>query len=422
MHVKLAYGRTGLDVSLPDENVTVIEPRFLPGLPDEGTALREAMLSPIGTAPLREMVRAEDQVAIVFSDLTRPMPSDRVLPPLLEEIAHVPPERIVLINGTGTHRPSTQDELVAILGAEIVERYRIVQHDCCDESEMVDVGATSYGHRTLLNRSYIDASVKILTGFIEPHIFAGFSGGPKAVLPGIAGLDSILDNHGAEMIGNANATWGITDGNPLWEEMREVAWRTEPTFLLNVSLNKDREITNVFAGDLVAAHRAGVAFVKESAMVAVDQPFDIVITTNSGYPLDLNLYQSAKGMSAAAQIVKQGGTIIAAVECSEGVPDYGDYKRLLKMADNPQGLLDMVHRPGFRCRDQWEIHVQGLYQLKATVYVKNSFLSDAEVRETLYIPCHSVEEALAESMQRHGPDARIAVLPEGPQTIPYLRG
>ena len=422
MQVNLAYGKTGLVANLPDKNVTVIEPRFVPGLPDERASLEVAMRSPIGTPPLREIVREDDSVAIVFSDLTRPMPSDRVLPPLLDEISHVPVGQIVLINGTGTHRPSTRDELISILGEDIVERYRIVQHECTEESEMVDVGMTSFGHRTLLNRTYMEASVKILTGFIEPHIFAGFSGGPKAVLPGIASLDSILDNHGAKMVGHANATWGITEGNPLWEEMREVALRTNPSFLLNVSLNKERQITGVFAGELQAAHQVGVEFVKESAMVGVDAPFDIVITTNSGYPLDLNLYQSAKGMSAAAQIVKQGGSIIAAVECWEGVPDHGDYKRLLKMAKTPQDLLDMVHRPGFRCRDQWEIHVQGLYQQKATVYVKNSYLTDEEVREALYIPCDTVEEALDESLRRYGPDASIAVLPDGPQTIPYLQG
>jgi len=421
MKVNLAYGKTGLVVNLPDENVTVIEPEFLPGVPDERKALQRAMRSPMGTPPLREIVSAEDTVAIVFSDLTRPMPNDRVLPVLLEEIDHVPPERIVLINALGTHRPSTREELITILGEEIVERYRIVQHNCDDASELVEVCTTSFGHRALVNRTYMESSVKILTGFIEPHIFAGFSGGPKAVLPGIAGMDTILDNHGAKMLGHPNATWGITEGNPLWEEMREVALCTRPTFLLNVSLNKNREITSVFAGDLLAAYRAGVAFVKETAMVPVDEPFDIVITTNSGYPLDLNLYQSVKGMSAAAQIVKQGGSIIAAVECCEGVPNHGEYKRLLQMARTPQDLLDMVNRPGFRCRDQWEIHVQGLYQRKAEVYVKNSYLSDEEIREALYIPCHSIEDTVAELLKRYGPDARIAVLPEGPQTIPYLR-
>jgi len=301
VRVKLAYGKEGLWVELPDENVTVVEPRFVPGLPDEREAIRKALRDPMGTPPLRELVRSTDTVAIAFSDITRPMPNDRVLPLLLEELSHVPRKNIVLINALGTHRRNTEEELVKMLGREIVEGYRIVQHDAQDKNGLVHLGESSFGHEIWINRIYMEASVRILTGLIEPHLFAGFSGGPKAVLPGLAGEVTILGNHGAEMVGHPKATWGITKGNPLWEEMWEVAQKTEPAFLLNVTVNKHRQITGVFAGDLDQAHQKGTKFARESAMVGVPAPFDIVVTTNSGYPLDLNLYQAVTSSLASTR-------------------------------------------------------------------------------------------------------------------------
>lgn len=420
MRVKLAYGRAGLWVDLPDDAV-VIEPRFVPGLPDERAALRDALRSPIGTAPLRELVRPDDTVAVVFSDLTRPMPNDRVLPPLLEELARagVPDERIVLINGLGTHRPQTEEELTAMLGAEVVHRYRVLQHDAWDGANLVEVARNHQGRPVRVHRAYVEASVRILTGFIEPHFFAGFSGGPKAVLPGIADIDAILDNHGAGMIAHPQATWAVTEGNPIWEEMQKVAQATAPTFLLNVTLNREREITGVFAGALAEAHRAGVSFVRRTALRPVRTLFDIVVTSNSGYPLDLNLYQAVKGMSAAAQIVRPGGHIIIAAECWDGIPDHGEYGRLLREARSPEGLLERIMSPGFRCQDQWEAQVQAQIQRKATVHVYADGLSDDQLREALVVPCRSIEETVAR-LRRENPSATVAVLPEGPQTVPYV--
>jgi nickel-dependent lactate racemase len=422
MKVKLAYGKEGLWIELPDDNVTVVEPRFVPGLPDETEAIRSALREPIGTPPLRDLVRRDDTVAIVFSDITRPQPRKRMLPVLLEELAHVLPENIVLINALGTHRPNTEEELIEMLGREIAKGYRIVQHNAWDKGNMVYLGPTSFGHETYINGVYMGAKVKILTGFIEPHFFAGFSGGPKAVLPGLADERSVLGNHDAEMIGHPRATWGVTEGNPIWEEMREMAAKTEPTFLLNVTLNKNKEITAVFAGDVWQAHAAGTAFARKSVMVPVPEPFDIVVTTNSGYPLDLNLYQAVKGMSAAALVVKEGGSIIAAAECWDGIPDHGEYKNILKMADSPQKLLKVIRTAGFLMQDQWEAQVQAQIQLKADVYVKSSYLSDEQIREALLLPCHSIEETLAQLLERYGPDATICALPEGPQTVPYIAG
>jgi nickel-dependent lactate racemase len=421
MKIELAYGRRKVTVDLPDDApITVIEPNFVPGLPDERGAIRDALRSPIGALTLREITRAEDTVALVFSDLTRPMPNERALPPLLDELAlvGVPDEQIVLINGLGTHRPQSEQELAGMLGREVVERYRIVQHDAWS-NDLVAVTENAAGHRVGVNRAYAEASVRVLTGFIEPHFFAGFSGGPKAVLPGIANIDSIMDNHSGEMLSDSNATWAVTEGNPVWEEMLAVARATAPTFLLNVTLNEKREITGVFAGDMVAAHREGVAFVRETAMQPVPHPFDVVITSNSGYPLDLNLYQAVKGMSAAAQIVRPGGDIIVAAQCWDGIPDHGEYKKMLWEAGSVGELWETVTAPGFRRHDQWEALVQARIQRKATVHVYADGLSDEELERALVIPCESVE-ATVERLLREKPEATIAVLPDGPQTVPYV--
>ena len=421
MKIELAYGRGGLMVDLPDDApVTVIEPNFAPGLRDERGAIREALRSPIGTLALREITGAEDTVTIVFSDLTRPMPNERTLPPLLNELAlaGVPDEHVVLINALGTHRAQSEQELADMLGQEIVERYWIVQHDAWSD-DLVEVAETAAGHRVGVNRAYAEASVRILTGFIEPHFFAGFSGGPKAVLPGITDIDSIMDNHSGEMLADPNATWALTEGNPVWEEMLAVARATAPTFLLNVTLNQKREITGVFAGDMVAAHREGVAFVRKTALQPVPRQFDVVITSNSGYPLDLNLYQAVKGMSAAAQIVRPGGDVIIAAECWDGIPDHGEYWKMLWEASSVEELWETVTAPGFRRHDQWEALIQARIQRKATVHVYADGLSDEELERALVIPCRSVEETVAR-LRQDKLKSTIAVLPDGPQTVPYV--
>ena len=421
MQVNLAYGRTGLSVKLPDMT-DVLASRFVPGLADEAAAIRQALRRPIESPPLAALVKPGDTVVIVHSDITRATPNDRILPVLLAELESAGVRRpdITLLNALGTHRRQTEAELRRMLGDQIVANYRCLQHDAFDDTALVSLGQTSLGHPVRVNRTYLEADVRILTGFIEPHFFAGFSGGPKGVLPSIAGAESVLTNHGYEMIAHPQATWGVTAGNPIWEEMREAALMTQPTFLLNVSLNARREITGVFAGDMLAAHAAGCDFVRDKAMVPVDTPYDIVITTNSGYPLDQNLYQSVKGMSAANQIVRAGGAIIAAAACADGVPAHGRYAALLAEAGSPQRVLEMLARPGFSEQDQWQVQIQALIQLRAEVYVYSDGLTDAQIEQALFKPCRNLEQTVADLQARYGPDARICAIPEGPQTVAYL--
>ena len=421
MDIRLAYGKTGLEVTLPDKaHVTIVEPTYVNGRPTPLAAIHQALREPIGSPPLRSLVAPDDRVGIAFSDITRPTPNHIILPTLLDHLSHVSPDHITLFNGTGTHRTNTDEELRRMVGDHVAERYRIVQNDARDQDAHCLVGNTTTGNAIWLHREFVDCDVRILTGFIEPHFFAGFSGGGKALMPGLARLDTVLRNHSAEHMDNPKARWGIREGNPLWEEIREAVQLVPPTFLLNVTLNRDHEITGIFAGDWEEAHARGCAFVRDVSMVGLESPFDIVITSNSGYPLDLNLYQAVKGMSAAAQIVRQGGSIILASDCWDGIPEHGDYGRLLCEADDLEDLLETVRDPGFSQQDSWQAHTQALVCQRADVYLFTHNLTAQQIKDALLIPCSDVASTVEELLRRHGPDARVCILPEGPQTIPYI--
>jgi nickel-dependent lactate racemase len=421
MKVQLAYGQGHLAVELPEDRTTVITPAPRPALADERAAFLAALDAPIGTAPLRSQLRPGAKVCVLFTDITRATPNHRILPWLLGYLEQhgVRREQVTLLNQLGTHRPNTEAELVRMLGAEIVANYRVLNHEPENHAACVALGTTKTGTPAWINRHAVEADVRILTGFIEPHFFAGFSGGIKGIIPGTAALESVMANHGAHNIGDPNATFGITRGNPLWEELREVALRVGPSFLLNVTLNEQRAITNVFAGDLITAHQTGCEYVRQSAMQKVDAPFDIVVTTNSGYPLDLNLYQGVKGMSAAARIVKPGGLILLACECREGVPGGSPLDQLLRSAKNPAEILGLLATPGFVRPEQWQAQIQALIQRKARVLL-HSTLPDEVVRACHLTPCPDLAAAVRDELARLGPGARVAALPQGPLTIPYL--
>jgi nickel-dependent lactate racemase len=427
MRIPLAYGKGTLDLNLDldsdaaEDRVQVILPISRPGLPDERLALREALHAPVGTAALEERLGPDRRVCIVFTDITRATPNHRLIPWLLEYLLDhgVTRENITLLNSTGTHRGNTPEELAVMLTPEVSECYRIINHDCHATDEMVAFGQTRGGAPALINRHLVEADVRIITGFIEPHFFAGFSGGPKGIMPGVAGLETVMCNHGAKMIGDPAAVFGVLDENPIWCEMRDIALRVGDSFLINVTLNDDREITGVFAGDLIRAHREGCEFVRTTAMQAVAHRFDVVVTTNSGYPLDMNLYQGVKGMSAAARVLKPGGLLILACECSEGIPTGSPFDQLLRSATGPDHILQMLAQPGFVRAEQWQAHIQSLISLKARVLLYSSLAPDL-VRAAHLEPCADIGAAVEEELRRVGGGGAVAVLPQGPLTIPYL--
>ncbi|PZE20153.1 nickel-dependent lactate racemase [Paenibacillus xerothermodurans] len=418
MKTTLLYGQHGLSIEVPDHAV-LVEPHDIPGIKHEEQAVIEALRNPIGSPALRSMVKATDRVAIVISDITRPTPNHKLVPWIIQELGHVPLEQITIINGTGTHRDQTREEFVQMLGSWVVENVRVINHHCQNAQELVKVGDSRFGCEAYLNKEYVEADFRIVTGFIEPHFFAGFSGGCKGIMPGIAGLDTIMSFHNARMIGNPLSTWGNMVNNPLQEMAREINLMCKPEFLLNVTLNGKKEITGVFAGELFAAHAEGCAFAKEHAMVRCEERFDVVITSNSGYPLDQNLYQAVKGMSAAHQIVKQGGAILCAAECSDGIPNHGNYAKILRSADTPQQLLAMIEDPSYQMFDQWQVQKQAVIQTWADVYVQSS-LPDEEIRSAMLKPMHDITDKLKELQHIYGENMSVAVLPQGPLTIPYV--
>lgn len=419
MKDRIPYGRTALEIEVPASNVTVLRPRFIPGLMDEPGRFLEAVRKPIATPPLRDLVGPTDRVALVVPDITRPFPSDRVLPWVLKELSHLAPTRFVVINGTGSHRANTREELIRMLGREVVEGYEVVNHDAHDPDTMEPVGRMEDGQPLYMNRHYVQADKRIVLGFVEPHFFAGYSGGYKGIFPALADIDSILTYHRASVVGDHRSTWGRLEGNPTQELIRANGSVLPVDFCINVSLNNRREITGFFCGDVLEAHEQGCAFVESTAMVHCEHPFPIVITTNGGYPLDQNLYQSVKGMSAAAQIVEPGGLIVMAAQCEDGFPAHGNFAPLLFGAASPRKLLERISEPGYRLNDQWEAQKLASILVQARVALFSD-LPPQDVERAHMEPIDDLNRFVEAEVDRIGRDRPVAILPEGPQTIPYL--
>ncbi len=418
--LSIDYGTAGLEIEVPEARTTVIEPLFHPALADPIERLRDSLRNPTEAKPLRNCVERGQRVAISVCDITRPQPRREVLTAIFEELAHLRPEDFVILVATGTHRSNTPAELSEMFGAEIAQRYRIINHDSRDESALVRLADVAPGLPLLLNREWLEADFRITTGFVEPHLFAGFSGGPKLVAPGLAGLETIMVLHNAERIRHPNAIWGETLGNPIHDDILAISRATGVHFALDVILNRDKQITGVFAGELFAEHALACSQARSSAMQPVRAPFDVVVTTNSGYPLDQNLYQSIKGIRAAHTVVAENGTIICAAECREGLPEHGSYAELLRSRGDPAALLDMIDSPGFAAPDQWQVQVQALVQRDATVYLKSEGLTSRQLAQSHLMPADDVTQTLDRALAEAGEGARLCVLPQGPQTIPYL--
>jgi nickel-dependent lactate racemase len=417
--VRLAYGTRGLAIQVPRERTTVIAPRHRRPAPDPLDTLRRALADPIGAPPLRALVRPGQRIAISVCDITRPQPRALMLQAVLEALDGViRPQDVVVLIATGTHRANTPDELVDMLGAEVVAQCRVVNHDARDRSSLVDLGRVD-DVPVLLNREWVDADIRITTGFVEPHFFAGFSGGPKMVAPGLAGLETVLALHDARRIGDPRATWGVTEGNPVHDAVRAIAAATGVQFALDILLNDEQRITQAFGGELFAMHAAARDEARREAMRSVDRRFDIVVTTNSGYPLDQNLYQAVKGMSAGATVAKPGGTIICAAECRDGLPEHGSYGQLLAARDGPAALLEMIASAPETIPDQWQVQIQARIQVDHEVLLKTDGLSAAQVRAAHLKPIDDITELIEQRMAAD-PHATLCVLPQGPQTIPYV--
>jgi nickel-dependent lactate racemase len=418
MNVRVAYGTRGLDLDLPPET-TIIEPAETPGLADEAAAFRSAVRSPIAAHSLREIVDSQDRVVIVTSDITRATPNERLIPWILDELGHVAPENITVIIGTGSHRATTPAEMERMFGREVLERVRVIDHDAHDSSQVTYLGTTSRGAKAYLNTAYLEADKRICVGFIEPHLYAGFSGGPKGIMPGIAGIETVKFFHNFQMVGNPGSTWLNLDGNPIHEMSREVTALAPPHFLINVTLNGRKAITGFFCGDYLEAHLRGAEACKAQSARAVPQRFDVVVTTNGGYPLDQNLYQCIKGMSAAVGIVKAGGTIVMCAELSDGLPEHGNFKDIVRARRTPDELLKMLGSPDYSVYDQWAAQSQAMVLLHARVLLHSS-LPDETIRAAMLTPVRDPSAAVRDALAAAGPGASCAALPHGPYVVPYV--
>lgn len=408
MQVHLAYGRAGITVEVPDQ-AEVILPTQLPALDDERSAIAAA-----AGARLDGLVDRASRVAVVFPDLTRPMPNRTVLPPLLEALAArgVPDGQITLLCATGTHRQASSDEMAELIGADLTLRYAVVDHDAV-HGDHVTVGEVD-GVAIGLQREYVEADVRIITGFVEPHFFAGFSGGPKAVCPGLATVDTILEAHHPRRIADPRATFVSRHGNPVHDFVRAAVALAPPQLSVDVTINQARRVTAVFAGPLGATHDAACAFAEASAVQAVTAPFDVVLSTNGGHPLDRNLYQAVKGMAAAERIVRQGGDIVMAAACGDGVPAGGAFARLLQGAAGADALVAAADGPDL---DVWQAQVLGRVLQRADVFLYSDGLDEQVTRDALLHPVDDLSTAVHDALARQGRHARIAVLPEGPLTV-----
>jgi nickel-dependent lactate racemase len=420
--VDLAYGRTGLRVSLPADRTTVVAPRHAPAAPDEAAVLRAALRQPVAGPPLRRIVRPGQTVAVSICDATRPQPREAMVRALLAELEGiVDRSAVTLLVATGTHRGNTDAELRQMLGDELVDRLRIVNHDARDPAQLVHCGTLGAGVPVWLNREWLAADVRITTGFVEPHFFAGFSGGPKLVAPGLAGLETVLVLHDARRIGDERATWAVCEGNPVHDDVRAIAAATGVDFAFDVVLNREQRIVRAFGGELFAMHEAARAAVREVAMVPVDGLFDVVVTTNAGFPLDQNLYQAVKGMSAAATIVRPGGLIICAAECRDGLPDHGSFREVLASERTPQRLLAAIAARERTVPDQWQVQVLARVLDRARVGIHSDGLTPDDIRTAHLHEVPDIGAAVDRELAAAGPHARVCVLPEGPQTIPFVR-
>jgi nickel-dependent lactate racemase len=422
MRVGLAYGNGDIAVSIPDgHRVDVLEKRDVAAVADPLARLREAIEYPTAALPLRELARERRDAVIVVSDITRPVPNATLLPPILDALREggLPIEAVSLLVATGLHRPNSPAELDTMLGTEIARSLRIEQHDARDAAAHADLGRTAGGIPILIDRRFLAADLRIITGLIEPHLMAGYSGGRKAVAPGLAGVETIRVAHGPAMLEGPVGP-GIVDGNPLHADLLEIQRRVGVDFLVNVALERHRAIAGVFCGDPEAAHAEGMAFVADESRVSLEAPADLVITSGGGAPLDSTFYQAIKGIATASSIVAPGGTILLCAALTEGVGS-ASFEKLLRESANPRAFEERLEDSNFFAIDQWMVQHLCQAHRRARVLLYTDALPSEAVRELMVEPAASPEAGIASALAGAGRDTRIAVLPQGPYLLATVR-
>ena len=416
--IELPYGDSFLKARIPTKNLSyVLNTKYIKSLDNEREAITNSLRAPIGCPPLCDCLNKNDKVVVMVTDNTRPCPDDRLLPPILAELeAKVPRENITIMVAVGLHPPLDKQELVKKLGRDIVENYNVINHDV---DQCVYIGTTSRGTPVDINTRVVEADFRLSTGFIEPHWFAGFSGGRKSIAPGVFSVRSAYKNHSYTMLDHPCSVSGIIQGNIVHEDLVEQAIMAKLNFIVNVILNKDREITHIVTGDPLKAHEIGCEIESDIATVKAPHKVDIVITTNSGAPLDLDLYQTCKGMNTAAKITRDGGIVIIASACSAGKgPE--EFVELHASVSSPKEVLRKIRREE-PIGVQWQNQIFARDQLRNDFYLVSE-LEDSIIKAMMITPIRTIEQGLEEAFKIIGNDAEIAVIPEGPLVVPVLEG
>lgn len=424
MRVKLEYGKTGLEVELPDDRlVRSLGYKTAAPLADPAAAVEAVLRQPNGTPPLAELARGRRDACVAVSDITRPVPNELILTPLLRtlEQSGIAREKILILNATGLHRPNLGDELIEMLGPDIARDYRIENHNGRALDEHAFLGESPRGVPIYIDRRYVEADLKITTGLIEPHLMAGYSGGRKLICPGLAALETVKVWHGPAFLEHPNADCGILQGNPVHEENTWIGRRAGCDFIVNVVMDDGRRPLKFVAGDMEQAFYEGVDFVRSVVADSVPQPVDVVVTSSAGYPLDTTFYQAVKGLVGALPIVKQGGTIVLAASLSEGIGS-PEFARLFDEHESLELFVERILGKDYFVLDQWQLEELAKVRRKARVKLVSDGLS-ADVLNGLFVEAApSVEQAVADSLAEYGPDATVAVIPKGPYVLAQVAG
>ena len=425
--MKFDYGKDGIEINLdPYWNVTILHPENQEVIENPVEAIRVAIKNPIGCLPLRDIVKkkiSSQAVCIVVSDATRPVPSHFILEALVKELNEygIDDASIDILIATGLHRASNWDEIERMIGKKIAQRQiNIINHEAKEKSLLKYLGESSNGSPIYIDKHFYEADLKILTSYVEPHFFFGFSGGRKSLVPGIAGEETIINNHSADMITSPYARFGTYKENPMHKHSLEIAKKAEVDFIVNICINEEHKVTQIAAGDLEKAHEYLVNYQLQHAFKEIKEPYDIVVCGNGGYPLDLNLYQAVKSIAIGEMVVKRGGTIISVNECSEGVGIGQDkFKELIFSEKNPEEIYNKIQKKEIVVSDQWQIQVLTRILMKSEIYLVSS-MKEEEIGNLGLKYADTVENAIKNSLIKHGKDANILILPNGPQILPVI--
>jgi nickel-dependent lactate racemase len=424
MKIHFKYGVDGLEFRIPDHiNYTVLNAATENEIPNPVEHVIKKIKEPIGTLPLPELIANKadlNKICVVISDATRPAPSKTILSALLEVLKEcgIEDNQIRILIATGLHRKTRKSELERMIGKEFIERYEIIDHRAKNDNDLEFLGKSSDGNPIYINKFYLESDFKIVTGYVEPHFFAGFSGGKKSIVPGIAGADTIKANHSAKNIASPFARFGIIENNPLHANSLEIAKTIASDFLVNVCINEKHKITQIVAGDMEKAHDVLVNYQIEQVFQEINESYDVVICGNGGYPLDLNLYQAVKSMALGEMAVKEGGIIISVNELSDGV-GHDKFRELLYSGKNPKELYQDIVNEKIVVEDQWEIQILTRIMQKAKIIVVSKLAED-EIGNIGLIHINSVEDAIELSLRELGQDAKFLILPDGPLVLPKL--